>query len=183
MGQEFTAPCHIESKHDASTFDCGKDELNDWLKKTAHKNEGETSRTYVVCLGDRIVGYYCLAAGSVLRKELPTAKLRRNAPGDIPVIVLGRLAVEKEFARIGIGSGMLKDAFYRSLKASHEFGIKAIVVHALDDEAVTYYLANSFLPSGIHPRTLVLPIETLKRAAVEACESDRNDSASEPPLS
>lgn len=118
----------------------------------------------MVCAGSRVVGYYCLAAGSVIRTDLPSAKLRRNTPPQVPVIVIGRLAVDKQFQRRRIGAGMLKDAITRALKASRTIGVRAILVHAVDDAAAAFYRSYDFLPSPTDARTLLLPIETAAAA-------------------
>lgn len=87
----LSAPVPLSSKHDVSNFDCGQPQLNDWLRQRAIKNESKFSRTYVVSLGDRVVAYYCIAAGAIERAAVP-GWLRRNAPGVIPVSLIGRLA-------------------------------------------------------------------------------------------
>lgn len=160
----LAAPCPLSHEHDTSSFDCGRPELDDWLKRTALRSQGETARTYVVCAGARVAGFYTLAAGSVIRGDLPSARLRRNTPPDVPVIVLGRLAVDAGFQGMGIGSGMLKEAIVRAVEASREIGVKALVVHALDDAAAAFYLGYGFVPSPVHARTLVLPIATARAA-------------------
>lgn len=163
------APRPIDEADDCSLFDCGKPDLNDWLKTTAIKFNGKSSRTYVVCDGPRVVAFYCLAAGSVIRKELPNAKTRRNMPQLVPIIVIGRLAVDESYKDRGIGSALLKDAIFKSIGASHQIGVRAILVHAIDLDVVPFYLAYGFLPSPQEKRTLFLPIET----AIKALEDEK----------
>ena len=157
-------PRPIKAADDCSGFRCGKPDLDDWLVHRALKQEGRASRTYVVCSGDKVVGYYCLAAGSVLRDRLPSAKLRKNMPDAIPVIVIGRLAVDERFNGQGIGGGMLKGAILKSIEASRRIGIRAILVHVIDETAPPFYDAYGFVRSPMGERTFVLPINT----AVEA---------------
>ena len=88
----LSAPAPLTAEHDLSTFDCGEPALNDWLRHRALKNESRFSRTYVVCAGNRVVGYFCISAGSVERGAAP-GRVRRNAPDLIPVSIIGRLAV------------------------------------------------------------------------------------------
>jgi hypothetical protein len=97
-----SAPVPLSAEHDLSHFDCGEPMLNDWLRHRALKNESSFSRTYVVCVGARVVGYYCVSAGSVQRAAAP-GKMRRNAPDAIPVSVIGRLAVSRDHAGKGLG--------------------------------------------------------------------------------
>jgi GNAT superfamily N-acetyltransferase len=109
------------------------------------------------------VGYYCLATGAIAREQAPKP-MGRNMPDPIPVIVLGRIAVDLAYQSKGIGSGLLKDAILRSLQVSEIVGVKAILVHALSEEAKRYDPARSFLVSPIHPMTLCLPIGTARKA-------------------
>src|SRR6185437_16621557 len=145
---------------DLSSFDCGKDELNNWLRQQATSSEGKSARTYVVVGENRVVAYYCLAAGSVLRGDMPREKLRQNLPEQVPVIVLGRLAVDRRFSGRGFGMGLLKEALLRAIEASEIVGVRALIVHAIDDEACGFYRKFGFLSFPTNPRTLVLPIET-----------------------
>ena len=114
----------------------------------------------------RVVGYYCLAAWSVIRNELPRAGLRRNAPDQVQVIVLGRLAVDLGFATRGFGKGLLQDALLRCLNVSEAVGARAILVHAIDDDACGFYHKFGFLPFPTNPRTLVLPLDTVKAGVI-----------------
>ena len=160
-GPKFQAPSIITAIHDLSAFDSGKPDLDDWLRRKALKSGGQTARSYVVCVdGNRVIGYYCLAAGGVQREVMPNAKFRRNTPIQVPVIILGRLAVDKNYQHQGIGSGLLKDALSRAIQASQAIGIRAILVHALDEDAVAFYKQYGFTESPVDHRTLILPIET-----------------------
>ena len=156
----LSAPVAFDSTHDVSLFDCGKEPLNDWLKERAAGNEGRSSRCFVVCEGREVVAYYCTAAGSVERDKLPK-KLQRNMPQSVPVIIIGRMAVDKRKQGFGIGHGLLKDALLRILNASREIGARAILVHAIDDDVVPFYRNHGFLPFPTDARTLFLPLETI----------------------
>ncbi len=147
-----------------SNFDCGYADLNAWLVKQAATSEGKTARTIIVAAGNRVVAYYCLAAGSIARTELPSAKLRRNVPDQVPVVVIGRLAVDLKFQGKGFGRGLLKDAILRALTASESLGIRAIVVHAVDDKAAAFYKKFGFINSPTNALTFLLPTETAKQA-------------------
>src|SRR5262245_23411412 len=112
------APTPIRPDHDFDDFDSCVPVLDDWLKKRALNNQASgASRTYVVCTeGDVVVGYYCISAGAVAHEHAPKP-LRRNMPDPIPVIVLGRLAVDRRYHRRGVGRGLLKDAVLRTMQA------------------------------------------------------------------
>ena len=157
----LSVPVPLRPDHDLSQFDCGNPALNDWLKQRALKNESRFSRTYVVCDGDRVVGYFCIAAGAVERTAAP-GKLRRNAPEPIPVAMIGRLAVSKSHAGRGLGADMLADALHRIATASQTIAIAAVLVHAKDDAARGFYMACAeWLEFPPESRTLFLPIETV----------------------
>ena len=153
-------PVPLDSTHDLSRFDCGKQPLNDWLKERALQSEGRSARCFVVCDGKQVTGYYCLSAGAVERDKL-AGKFRRNMPSAVPVIVLGRLAIDKSCQGRGIGRALLKDALLRVLAASKDVGARALLVHAIDDEIVPFYRAYGFLPLAHDMRTLFLPLETI----------------------
>lgn len=164
MAFSISPPEPLAETHDLARFDSGRPVLDDWLRQQALRSNALTARTFVVCVGTRVVGYHCLAAGAVDRSALPSARLRQNSPHQIPVVVLGRLAVDREFHGQGIGKGLLKDAILRSLQAAHTIGIRAILVHPLDDAATAFYARFGFVPSSIGPATMLLPLETAKAA-------------------
>lgn len=154
----FSAPAPLTATHDIAQFDCGRAVLNEWLRTRALKNEGRGgSRTYVVCEGCRVVAYYAVAAGAVSRERAPTS-LARNRPDPLPVLLIGRLAVDAQHQRMRLGAALLKDALQRCLNASREIGATAILVHALDDEAAAFYAQYGFKPFPAEPRTLYLPM-------------------------
>jgi hypothetical protein len=156
-------PERLTAEHETTAFDCGRVELDDWLKRHALANEGRALRTYVVADDTKVVGFYSLAAGSVLRDGLPR-KFRHSLPESVPVMVLGGLATDVMFQGRGVGGGMLKDALLRSIGVSGMVGVRAIFVHAIDDAATGFYLPFGFAPSPVGERTLILPIETAIRA-------------------
>jgi len=157
----LVAPARLGAHHDVSRFSCGHAALDDWLKGKAHTSEGKTARTYVVCEGDIVVGYYCVAMGSVERKTLPSRVTRpRGTPNQIPVIVLGRLARDERYAGTDLGKDLLKDALSRIVAASETVGVRGILVHAIDDRAARFYKRFGFLDCPVDDRTFFLPIET-----------------------
>jgi GNAT superfamily N-acetyltransferase len=156
-------PAPITPEHDVTQFDCGKIPLNDWLRKFALKNEGRASRCFVVSSSRTVVAFYCLAAGSVEHAEVPSA-LKRNMPPIVPVLVLGRMAVDKQYQGHGIGGALLRDAMQRAAQASMEIGARALLVHAIDREVIPFYVQYGFqvFPEG--SLTLYLPMETIAKA-------------------
>jgi GNAT superfamily N-acetyltransferase len=157
----LSAPVPLTAEHDTAGFDCGEPVLNEWLKSRAMKNEGRFSRTYVVCDGNRVVACYCISAGTVERAAAP-GKLRRNAPDTVPVSVIGRLAVSRDYAGRGLGADILSDALKRIARASRSIGIAAVLVHAKDERAKRFYMACAeFVEYPTDSSTLFLPIETV----------------------
>ncbi|MFD1611561.1 GNAT family N-acetyltransferase [Sphingomonas tabacisoli] len=160
----LSAPAPILPSHDLQAFDCGEPALNDWLKQRALKNESRFSRTYVVCDGNRVVAYFCVAAGAVERSAAP-GKLRRNAPNSVPVSIIGRLAVDRDYTGRGLGADVLADALRRIALASQSIGIGTVMVQAKDEQAKRFYLACAeFQEFPQDSRTLFLPIETVAAA-------------------
>jgi GNAT superfamily N-acetyltransferase len=152
------APVPLLAVHDTLAFDCGVDTLNDWLKRRALANQNTgASKTFVVAENGIVSGYYALANGAASLGSVP-GRVRRNMPEPAPVMVLGRLAVDKRWQGTGLGRGLLKDAVLRTRRATEIAGIRALMVHAIDDKAAAFYVRWGFLPSPIEPRTLFLPL-------------------------
>lgn len=156
------APERLGPTHDLDPFDSGSPQLDDWLRRRASGNEERGgSRTYVICLGRRVVGFHSLATGAVLQKDAP-GKVRRNMPDPIPMMILGGLAVDRPFQGRSLGKALLRDAIVRTLHAADIAGIRAILVHAKGDDARRFYTRFGFLPSPIDPLTLMLPLSDVR---------------------
>jgi len=164
MSEAVSAPEHLTSEHDVSAFDCGVPELDDWLKRRALQNDASrASRTFVVIANRRVVGYYALATGAVSHAEA-TGRVRRNMPEPIPVMVLGRLAVDREYQGTGLGVALLKDALLRTLHAAEIAGIRAVLLHASSEEAKRFYLHHGFAESPVDPMTMMVTLADLEKA-------------------
>lgn len=150
-------PTPITDAHDLSQFECNHDELSRWLKERALKNEGKASRTFVVCADNSssVIGYYATAAGAITQEEAP-GPIKRNMPSPIPAIVLARLAVHREWEGKGIGKGLLKDAMLRAIEASELIGVRAVLCHAIDDNAKAFYMKHGFRESPLNPLTVMI---------------------------
>lgn len=156
--QQLSPPEKLNSSHQVDSFNSGNNELNEWLKRRALKNELEgASRTYVVCAGKVVIAYYCLANGA-LAQTTATGRVRRNMPNPIPVIVIGRLAVDRHWQGKCIGRALLRDAILRTLQAAEIAGIRAILVHAISEEAKQFYEKCGFSASPIDPMTLMVTV-------------------------
>lgn len=164
----YGAPRPIDKGDDVAGFSCGKAALDAFIKERAIKNEGRGSRTYVLLskFGEdagKVVAYYTLAAGAVTHEESP-AWAKRNMPNPIPVIVLGRLAVHRRHQGRALGKHLMREAMQRTLEASRQIGVRALIVHATDDEAVSFYVPFGFQKFPTDGRTLFMSAETIAKA-------------------
>jgi len=160
---KYSPPEVLTAEHDRSAFACGKPPLNQYIKKYALINQqNEISRTYVTTREGRVVGYYTLTFGSVSHEEA-TPKIKAALPHyPIPIMLLARLAVDNREAGKGLGRGLLKDALLRTTQAADIAGLRAILTHAKDDEAKTFYQRYGFEESPLHPLTLMLSIKDIR---------------------
>lgn len=157
----ISAPVLLGPEHDVGKFSSGVSSLDDWLQRRALANqETGASRTYVIVESARVVGYYALASGGVAAGEAP-GKIRRNMPDPVPVMILGRLAIDLALQGRGLGSDLLRDAVIRTMQAAEIAGIRAMLVHALDARAAQFYERSGFIPSPVRPLTYFLPLRRM----------------------
>ena len=155
----------LTSDHVVSGFDCGEHSLDVWLARKAQKANqlGHSARTYVVCAEDhQVIGYYALASGCIQHCDAPS-KVRRNMPDPIPVIILARLAVDLRHKGKKIGPGLLRDALLRATNVASEIGVRAVIVHALNEKARTFYLKYGFYDSPSSEYTMMVTIPEIER--------------------
>jgi GNAT superfamily N-acetyltransferase len=119
------------------------------------------SRTFVVCAGQRVLAYYVLASSAIAVIEAP-GRFRRNMPDPIPVVILGRLAVDRSFQGKGVGRALVRDAGSRVIQAADTIGIRGLIVHALSAEAKAFYEHVGFSPSPLDSMTLMISLADLK---------------------
>lgn len=158
-------PEPLDSRHDLSQFSNGKHaSLDQWLREQAVIGEGLSARTYVITTAEssRVIGYYTISAASAQRGALPSAKLRRNMPDPIPLLLIGRFAIDRSFQGQGLGADLLVDAIRRCLAAAEIVGARGLLAHAIDEEAVRFYEKYGFVQSPLGERVMVLPLETAR---------------------
>jgi GNAT superfamily N-acetyltransferase len=163
----FTRPTVLDARHRVESFKCGVRSLDDWLHRHALQSQRSGgSRVFVTTAtgaGTEVVGYYALAAGAALPKEAPARLIRGLAAGQpVPVVLLGRLAVDARFQGQHVGRSLLLDAMSRVARAGELIGVRALLVHALDSDARSWYARFGFEPSPTHPLHLVLLMKDLR---------------------
>lgn len=151
-----------ELLRDDHRVDSGEPVLDDWLKRRAWPNQlTGASRTYVVCEGKYVVADYALASGAIAQASVP-GSFRKNMRDPIPVVVLARLAVDRNHQGRGIGRALFRDAALRVAQAADSIGIRGIVVHAVSEEARKFYLSLGFDPCPSKAMTLVVTLRDLR---------------------
>ncbi len=160
----LSAPGLLTEAHFLDDFDCGRQALNNWLKRFALQNQrANAARTFVTCDRNHVVGYYSLAVGSI-NHEIAAPRIKKGlARHPIPIMLLARLAVDSRYQGRNIGSGLLKDAIYRTLQASDYAGIRALLVHAKDNSARKFYENFDFESSPLDPLKLMLLIKDARK--------------------
>jgi len=162
---QLRAPEPLVASHDVTRFANGlHPSLDQWLRERALAGEGLSARTYVVCTPEeqeRVIGYFSIAAAVEQRAALPSAKLRRGMPEQVPLLLIGRLAVDAQWRGRGLGSALLGDALRRCLAASEIAGARGVVAHAIDEAAVGFYERHGFVRSPLGDCVMLMPIETV----------------------
>ena len=155
----------LRKEHEVEGFDCGKEALNRFLRQHAWANsQANAAQTYVLAEGTKVLGYYSLAAGSVTHDSAPRRVAAGQARHPISVVLLARLAVDKTLLKQGAGAALLKDALVRVSNAADIVGARALLVHAKDDEAKSFYEHFDFEPSPSDPLHLYLLMKDIRAA-------------------
>lgn len=147
----------LDGTHDLTQFSCGKPEMDDWLVQYALTNQAlNATRTFVTCEAKVVRGYFSLAPSSIEFANVPARISRGLGRYPVPVILLARLAVDERFQGKRVGESLLLEALQRSLQASQAIGGVAVLVHALDDDARSFYEKYDFEQSPTNPYHLLL---------------------------
>ncbi len=158
----FSSPEKISTRHAISEFDCGNHDLNRFLKKHAYINQvSSNSTTYVSCHDNKVAGYYTITLASISHKQVPRKVAEEQPRYPIPVILLARLAADLKYQGRGLGKGLLKDAILRAVMVSDIAGCRALLVHAKDDQARTWYQQFGLEPSPTDPLHLMILLKDL----------------------
>ena len=148
-------------------FESGEAALDAWLKRRALRNHlSGASRCFVITRGASVVGYYTLSAGSISHAAAPKA-MRRNMPDPLPVLPLGRLAIDLRYQNRGLGQALLRDAMLRAVSVAHDTGVFAVLLHALSEAAKRFYLSRGFVESPLRAMTLLMTLQTVRGILIE----------------
>ena len=165
---KLTPPVPITAAHEVADFESGETSLDEWLKRRALKNHAAgASRCFVLCAGSTVIGYYSLSAGAISHEAAPKA-MRRNMPDPLPVLLLGRLAIDKRYHNQGLGQSLLRDAMMRAVNVAGDAGVFAILVHAISAPARQFYLSRGFVESPLQSMTLLMTLATVRSILMEA---------------
>ena len=161
----YSVPTKITANHITEYFRCGSQPLDDWLKRFALINQrAGMATTFVTTVDEEVVGYYALATGGVARESAPSRITKGTANHPIPIILLARLAVHEEHQGKRLGRGLLRDALYRVRNAAEDIGVRAVLIHAKDEEAHDFYMSQAeFEPSPVDPLQLFLLMKDLNQ--------------------
>ncbi len=161
-------PVALTRNHVVDSFDSGVAELDDWLRRYGWVNHASgNARVFVAARDDVAVGYYTLSSAGVAREQLPAELKKGGVPTQVPCVLLGRLAVDRTAQGARLGRSLLIDALIRVARLSDDLGVRALLIHARDEDARAWYLhqARTFQPSPTDPLHLVLSIKELRRIA------------------
>ena len=154
----------LRRDHPVEGFDCGRDELNQYLLRYAWQNQlAGAAQTYIGLVGEDLVGFHTLAAGQVTYDDAPERLTKGLARHPVPILLLARLAVDRRWQNKGVGKALLRDAMQRTLQAAEIAGIRALAVHAKDEEAKRFYQHFDFVPSPSDPMHLFVLLKDLRR--------------------
>lgn len=147
------------------SFDCGREDVDDWLKRSAAAATGQGTRSYVLVSDEdeRVVGYFAVAPHLLARGAVPR-RVSRGAPAQIPAILLAKLAVDRSLQGRGLGSKLLEVALRTILDAARKAGGRVVVVDAIDDAARDFYEYHDFQPLPGNDRRLLLKLSSAAKA-------------------
>jgi GNAT superfamily N-acetyltransferase len=154
----------LRRDHSIDAFDCGQEDLDSRLRKYALLNQGAgAAQTYVGLVGDVVIGYYSLAVGQIEYNDAPERLRNGLARHPVPIMLLARLAVDKNWQQQGVWRSLLRDAVLRTMQAADIAGIRALAVHAKDEQARRYYEQFDFVASPADPLQLLVLLKDVRR--------------------
>jgi len=154
----LTPPAPLERHHRLDDFDSGAEELDQWLRQYGWTNHvSGNARVFVAARRELVVGYYALATAGVEKAEAPETIKKGGVPSQMGCLLLARLAVARKEHGRGLGRGLLVDAIRRSVRIAEDVGVRALLIHARDEDAQRFYMRQAeFQESPTDPRHLFL---------------------------
>ncbi len=160
----LSRPEPLAPQHRLEGFDCGKPTLNDWFVRHARQSQASGSaRTFVVSEDDRVAGYFSLTVGQIDTVDAPERVRKGMGQYPIPVVILARLAVNRQDQGRGIGMGMLQDGIRRAVLIAEQAGIRAMLTHPIDEDAARFFSRFGFIASPLREQQLVLLLKDARR--------------------
>jgi hypothetical protein len=162
---DYTSPRSLSQYHSIDDFHCGEGDIDRWLRRRARNNHDlGYSGTFVTTeiSDDVVVGFYCLSAASVSRKDLGDEEVGTDPPPYLPAVLLGRMGVSEQHKDRRMGTSLVKDAIVRTIVSSLHVGIRLMVVDAMNDGLVEWYQRFGFAPTEADPHGLVAITPSLR---------------------
>lgn len=161
------------SMEQRNAFSCGEPSLNRWLATNAHKSMESRSAVTYLLLDDEeagphdawIAGYYCISVGRVRHDDVPEA-VADGSTGGVPVMHMGRLAVDDDYQGSGWGAELLGEALLSAVSGAELIGARALLVDAISVRSAEFYRRFGFVESPIHPCQLFRGLDVVERSAV-----------------
>jgi GNAT superfamily N-acetyltransferase len=154
----------LRREHFVEEFDCGREELNRYLRRYAWQNQqAGAAQTYVGIVGEAIIGYHTLTVGQITLEDAPARLTKGLARHPVPIMLLARLATDRRWQGQGVGKALLRDAMLRTLQAADIAGIRALAVHAKDEEPRRFYEHFDFVASPTDPLHLFVLMKDVRR--------------------
>jgi GNAT superfamily N-acetyltransferase len=156
----------LTRQHAVETFDCGQEALNRFLARFAlHNQQANASQTYVALADDTVIGFYSLVVGEVSYDDAPDRLTKGLARHPVPIMLLARMGVALGWQGKKVGAGLLRNAMQRTLQAADIAGVRALAVHAKDEEAQAFYRHFDFIESPTDPLHMFILVKDLRRVA------------------
>lgn len=156
----------LTRQHAVETFDCGQEALNRFLARFAlHNQQANASQTYVALADDTVIGFYSLVVGEVSYDDAPDRLTKGLARHPVPIMLLARMGVAVGWQGKKVGAGLLRNAMQRTLQAADIAGVRALAVHAKDEEAQAFYRHFDFIESPTDPLHMFILVKDLRRVA------------------
>ena len=158
-------PTLLTKSHEITSFNCGKPPLNDFLTRYSLQNQASGgARTYVLTRGERVVGYYSLAPGSIVPDDAPARVMKGQGRYPVPIILMARFAVDSTEQGKGLGRALFRDALRRALSGAEAIGGRAFLVHAKDEAARAFYLKFGMEESPTNSLHLFLLFKDIRQS-------------------